>query len=57
MDNYTKKFRQNRIEVAPLGAAFKNVFSKRVVCGDCGKVMSYHRKNNGSNRYGFQAAY
>lgn len=57
MDNYTKKFRQNRMEVAPLAAAFKNVFSKRVVCGDCGKVMGYHRKNNGSNRYGFQAAY
>ena len=57
MDNYTKKFRQNRNEVAPLGAAFKNVFSKRVICGDCGKVMLYHRKNNGSNRYGFQTAY
>lgn len=56
-DNYTKKFRQNRTEVAPLKAAFKNVFSKRVVCGKCGKVMAYHRKNNGSNRYGFQAAY
>lgn len=57
IDNYVKKYRQNRIEIAPLNAAFKNVFSKRVICGDCGKVMVYHRKNNGSSRSGFQAAY
>ncbi len=55
--DYTETFRSNRMKSAPLGAAFKNVFSKRVICGDCGKVMSYYRKNKGSNQYGFQEAY
>ena len=44
LDGYRDKFRQNRIEVAPLGEAFKNAFSGRVICKDCGAVMWYHRK-------------
>jgi DNA invertase Pin-like site-specific DNA recombinase len=57
LDGYRDKFRQNRIEVAPLGEAFKNSFSGRVICKDCGAVMWYHRKSNGKSRYGFQSAY
>lgn len=57
LDSYRDKYRQNRIEVAPLGESFKNPFSKRVICKDCGAVMWYHRKNNGGSRSGFQTAY
>lgn len=57
LDAYTEKFRKNRAEIAPLGESFKNTFAKKVICKDCGAVMWYHRKNNGDNRYGFQAAY
>ncbi len=44
-------------EVAPLGESFKNSFSRKVICRECGTVMQYIRKNQGSNRYGFQTAY
>ncbi len=57
LNNATERIRRNRAEIAPLGKAFKNSFAGKVVCKDCGAVMWYHRKNNGSNHYGFQSAY
>ena len=39
------RVRQNRIENEPFAKVFKNSFSRRVVCKDCGKVMIYTRKS------------
>lgn len=57
LDAKTEYFRRGRAEIGPLRAAFKNSLSKRVVCKDCGGVMTYIRKSNGDSRSGFMSAY
>lgn len=36
---------------------YQNLFSKKVVCAECGATMTYVRKNKGDGKWGLQTAY
>ena len=57
LDNHLDKYREYCSDAKLLNGIYKNLFSRKVVCGNCGKTMTYVRKNKGSAKYGFQEAY
>lgn len=57
LDDHNAKYKRSLERTRPLNSNYKNSFSKKIVCGACGRTMVYVRKNNGASKYGFQAAY
>lgn len=57
LNNYKVKYRESCERVKQLNYNYKNTFQRKIVCSNCGKTMTYVRKNNGASMYGFQTAY
>ena len=57
LDACRSKYIESCENTRPLNCNYKNSFSRKIVCGSCGRTMTYIRKHKGESAYGFQEAY
>ena len=57
LDAHRTRYREIQKQAEQQHTYYQNIFSKKVVCAECGATMGYVRKNKGAGKWGLQTAY